>query len=291
MPAKIETETYLQRYNISEEYLRDAYLTRQLSLPEIEQEHNIPTYAIVTLFKRFGILTRSISNSKKLVSAIEKVKKSCLKKYGVENPSQLSDVKNKKKQTFINHYGVDNIWKSKQYYKWLDSYMIRKYGVLRISNDDFRSGKTSKQWWASLSILEREEKIKKTLAALHKAASKKNTLEIRMATALDILGVEYVRAFPLKKYIADFYLPKFNLIIECFGDFWHGNPTQYAASDMVKFPKSPVMAKTLWEKDKMRLDTYKNMGYDVLVLWETEIKTLDKSHMLPQRIMEEIKPK
>jgi G:T-mismatch repair DNA endonuclease (very short patch repair protein) len=291
MPNKRTIESYLTQFNLTEEYLRDAYLIRNLSLPDIRAEKGIGFKACANLLRHFCIPVRSISTAKTLPSSKEKTKASCIKRYGVENPSQSDVIKTKKKQTFINHYGVDNIWKSKQYYKWLDDYMIRKYGVIRISNDDFRSGKTSKKWWDSLSLLEREEQIKKILKSLHKAASKKNTLELRIAAALDVLGVEYVRAFSLKKYIADFYLPKFNLIIECFGDFWHGNPNHYAPLDMIKFPKSPVMAKTLWEKDKIRLDTYKKMGYDVLVLWETEIKELDKSHMLPQRIMEEIAPK
>jgi len=136
MATKIDTNTYFQRYNISEEYLRDAYLTRQLSLPDIETERNIPIHTIITLFKRLGISTRSISDSKKLASSTEKFKQSCLKKYGVENPSQVEDVKNKKKQTFITHYGVDNVWKSDWFQKQINGIMMAKYGVLRRTNGE-----------------------------------------------------------------------------------------------------------------------------------------------------------
>jgi G:T-mismatch repair DNA endonuclease (very short patch repair protein) len=136
MATKIETEVYLQRYGVSEDYLRDAYLTRQLSLPDIEKEKGIPLHVSVILFRRLNIPTRSISESKKLNRCIEKCKASCLEKYGVENPSQAPNIKDKKKKTFISHYGVDNVWKSEEFKQQLNGIMIRKYGVLRRTNGE-----------------------------------------------------------------------------------------------------------------------------------------------------------
>ena len=136
MATKIETEVYLQRYGISEDYLRDAYLIRQLSLPDIEKERGIPLHVSVILFRRLNIPTRSISESKKLKKCIEKFKASCLERYGVENPSQAPDVKDKKKKTFINHYGVDNVWKSEEFQRQMNEIMMKKYGVLRRTNGE-----------------------------------------------------------------------------------------------------------------------------------------------------------
>lgn len=116
--------------------MRDAYLIRQLSLPDIKKEKGIPLHVSVTLFRRLNIPIRSISESKKLNKCIEKFKASCLKRYGVENPSQAPNVKDKKKKTFINHYGVDNVWKSEEFQRQINEIMMKKYGVLRLTNGE-----------------------------------------------------------------------------------------------------------------------------------------------------------
>ena len=130
---KKNIEDYLTQFNITEEYLRDAYTSRQLSLPEIQKEKGIGFKACAKLLRYFNIPVRSISESRKTPVARKKILHTLKEKYNVENPSQLEFVKEKKKKTFLKHYGVDNIWKSKKYYEWLDNYMIKTFGCLQIS--------------------------------------------------------------------------------------------------------------------------------------------------------------
>lgn len=60
-------------------------------------------------------------------------------------------------------------------------------------------------------------------------------------------------------------------VIEFYGDFWHANPLYYLAEDIVKIPATNgVFAKDIWSKDRIRIDTLKNLGYDVLIIWETD---------------------
>lgn len=71
------------------------------------------------------------------VNATKKHRKdTCLKKYGVENPSQVKEVKNKKKQTCLENYGTEyhiqsSIGKSER-----KNTCLEKYGVENPSQDE-----------------------------------------------------------------------------------------------------------------------------------------------------------
>jgi len=58
-------------------------------------------------------------------------------------------------------------------------------------------------------------------------------------------------------FVPDFVNKTKNKIIEMFGDYWH----------TIKGAK---------EKDKRRLKTYKKYGYKTLIIWERELKNLNK---------------
>jgi G:T-mismatch repair DNA endonuclease (very short patch repair protein)/glutathione peroxidase-family protein len=60
---------------------------------------------------------------------IEKFKKTCMEKYGVENPSQNKIVQEKKKQTCLKNYGVEYPYLSKIILKKIKKGFLDKYGV------------------------------------------------------------------------------------------------------------------------------------------------------------------
>lgn len=288
MPTKRSIESYLEQFDITETYLKNAYSVRKLSLPEIQKEKGIGFRACSLLLRHFNIPIRTISESRKTDIAREKIKKSFLTKLGVENPSQLQSVKEKKRQTFLNHYGVDNIWKSKQYCEWLNNYMLDKYGCRRFASPEVTS-KTIKNWWKTLSPEDKEKKIKEQLKNLHKSTTLQNNIEVKVTLSLDYLNLPYERYFHIGRYVADFYVKSFNLIIECNGDFWHANPTKYKATDTLKFPGKPITASELWDRDKKKIDEYHKRGYSVLTLWETDIKQMFADNTLAEYLMEHIK--
>jgi len=41
---------------------------------------------------------------------------------------------------------------------------------------------------------------------------------------LDALGIEYVVHHPIDRYVADIYIPSYNQVIECDGEYWHSRP-------------------------------------------------------------------
>jgi G:T-mismatch repair DNA endonuclease (very short patch repair protein) len=79
-----------------------------------------------------------------------------------------------------------------------------------------------------------------------------------------------------------------NKIIEFNGDFWHMNPKKYSATDELKaFNREHYRsgigntAADIWKYDEMKLNGYKQLGYDVKVVWESEY------HENPEKIIQE----
>jgi hypothetical protein len=60
-----------------------------------------------------------------------------------------------------------------------------------------------------------------------------------------------------------------NRIVEVFGDFWHFHPTKYRENDYNKVCK--IKAITKWKRDKARLEKLKECGYEVAIIWESEL--------------------
>lgn len=73
---------------------------------------------------------------------------------------------------------------------------------------------------------------------------------------LDKVGVEYKQEYKIGKYWADFYLTKYNAVIEVDGDYWHSLPD-------VK------------EKDTRKDMFLKSKGISVMHIKECELKTCD----------------
>jgi len=74
-----------------------------------------------------------------------------------------------------------------------------------------------------------------------------------------------------KAFIYDFLLPETKTIIEVHGDFFHGNPCYYKPEDLVPLPGGQIAAKEIWAKDRKKIDYAKELGYNVVVVWEKDI--------------------
>jgi G:T-mismatch repair DNA endonuclease (very short patch repair protein) len=95
-----------------------------------------------------------------------------------------------------------------------------------------------------------------------------SNLEDYFSTILDSLNIKYIRFFYAKdiKAFYDFYLPKYNIIIEVDGDFWHCNPnTKYAE------PSYNTQRKNL-KRDKQKTEWAQQNGFKLLRFWENDIK-------------------
>jgi hypothetical protein len=57
-----------------------------------------------------------------------------------------------------------------------------------------------------------------------------------------------------------------NCIIEFNGDYWHANPKQYNETDHIR----GKLVKDIWNFDAKKIHLAKNLGYKVLVIWESD---------------------
>ncbi|MGM0836033.1 MAG: endonuclease domain-containing protein [Bacillota bacterium] len=81
----------------------------------------------------------------------------------------------------------------------------------------------------------------------------RTSIEIKMAEELKRRNIEYIEQHILgNKFALDFFLPEFNIVIECDGDYWH---------------RLPDVAK----RDKSKNAYIKACGLSLYRFWESEI--------------------
>jgi G:T-mismatch repair DNA endonuclease (very short patch repair protein) len=165
-----------------------------------------------------------------------------------------------------------------KYKKWINEGGREK--LLLAANKPERKAKISersKKMWEKAKISRDEEK----LAAWYKGRFARNyrlqnydvnKIEYEFGLLLLELDVQFVYepTIPLEEgcVYPDFLVPKHNLIFECYGDFWHGNPCLYAPD---KILYENVTALAIWLKDENRTASLMRQGYKVYPFWEADI--------------------
>jgi len=183
----------------------------------------------------------------------DKSKSTVLKKYGVENVSQNDEIQGKIKQTNKDRYGYDNPMKNKN--------VVKKMLQTRIDNGEIhtynnkRIREISEELNRPYSTLVVQIRKYGPDAALKMKNKNKSILEQLMESHLKSIGVNYVPQFRVENRIADFFLPDYNIIIECDGLYWH--------SDAVIQDKN-------YHKDKR--DLYISKGYRPFFFREDELR-------------------
>lgn len=100
---------------------------------------------------------------------------------------------------------------------------------------------------------------------------KDTSIEVIIQNFLKKLRIEFFTHFYIKKielaYRCDIFIPSMNFIIETDGDYWHGNPE--------KFPNLNKWQKEQRKEDKLRTQQLLKKGYNVMRIWESEIKVME----------------
>jgi len=96
---------------------------------------------------------------------------------------------------------------------------------------------------------------------------KRSGLEYKFEGILELLEIEYTHSYFIKDInkIYDFYLPKYNILIEIDGDFWHCNPNTKHALPECKTQEINLI------NDKFKLQWALDNGYTLLRFWENDI--------------------
>jgi G:T-mismatch repair DNA endonuclease (very short patch repair protein) len=257
--------------------LINYYSNKNYSLPDIKSEFNIDFKSVIFLLDYFNIERRNISTSSRLIS-VDKYKKTCIDKYGVDNVSKVDSIKNLKKETFIKNYGVDNIFKDESFKKWI---LDNNFAWNRLSDEENservkKQTKSIKKYWSNLTD---EQKSK-----LHQYNGS-SKLETKISEVLNLLSISYSTQFPLKGKIFDFKIENTNILIEVNGDYWHCNPNKYNEDDIVKFNGGRNKVSDIWKKDQEKKYKAENLGFKVIYIWEDEIK---KSNDLAKLVLSKI---
>ena len=83
-------------------------------------------------------------------------------------------------------------------------------------------------------------------------------------------GIDFVHQFKFNnKFMCDFCFPKQKVVVEVYGDFWHGNPIKYAGKKLHKHQIKGI------NRDKSKeayIRTVDNHSWTYIVLWESDIK-------------------
>lgn len=76
----------------------------------------------------------------------------------------------------------------------------------------------------------------------------------------------------------DVYIKDKNLLIEFNGSFWHRDPR------FSKYKNDPTSIK-IWNSDKEKIDTAKQMGYDVKVIWQKDWESCENKEEYIKQIL------
>jgi len=83
-------------------------------------------------------------------------------------------------------------------------------------------------------------------------------------------NIQSIQSYRVDTKICDIYISSLNLIIEYFGDYWHCNPKKYDENYFNQ--KKGKTAKQIWDYDKDKIDLIRNFGYNLEVIWESDLK-------------------
>ena len=127
---------------------------------------------------------------------------------------------------------------------------------------------------------ENREKQRKTRSEYLKGYqyNNKTILESRFGELLESIGVDFTFQHTICGFNFDYYLPKYDLVIEVDGDFYHCNP--------IKYPNGPIYET---QRNTVKNDNKKNKicesseGLTLLRFWETDINNK------PEWVIEELK--
>lgn len=246
-----------------------------------------------------SIETKMKSNHKKVTDSNEyrnKLKKSYnhdlqkkIKKEFFSNPE------NKKRMHEACHNQETKEKRINSYKNWLNSggYQVLKEAANKEERKE-KISRASKQMWDKLISAskngENSQKLKNMLnnryaKNYHFNHKKMNKIEYSVASLLTELCIkfEYESTIEInnKIYYPDFLITDRKIIIECYGDFWHGNPKFYKEDDLLL---EDLKASDIHNKDEKRLLDFQNLGYKTFVFWEDDI--LNNINLVREKIKE-----
>ena len=99
----------------------------------------------------------------------------------------------------------------------------------------------------------------------------KSRLEDEWLTSFDVIYRQYKINLDGKLIKVDGYNPITNTVYEFLGDYWHGHPIWHSKLNGIN-ANNKISFIELFEQTKIRFDKIKNMGYNIVYVWENDIR-------------------
>ena len=102
---------------------------------------------------------------------------------------------------------------------------------------------------------------------------KDTSIEVKIQDFLKLLHVEFMAHYYISEithsYQCDILIPSTKTIIECDGDYFHGNPIFYSEEELSKKQKEQR------QRDSIRTKELIEKGYKIIRLWEHDINKME----------------
>ncbi|PJB09687.1 MAG: hypothetical protein CO120_08765 [Gammaproteobacteria bacterium CG_4_9_14_3_um_filter_38_9] len=100
----------------------------------------------------------------------------------------------------------------------------------------------------------------------------KSRLEDEWLTSLGVIDRQHKIKLDGKIIKVDGYDSETNTVYEFLGDYWHGHPNWYLKLNGIN-ANNKIPFVVLFKQTKERFDKIKNLGYNVIYVWENDIRT------------------
>lgn len=137
-----------------------------------------------------------------------------------------------------------------------------KYTDIRIENAGKKMSISKINMWNNLSQ-EKKDIIIGNLSLAANKAKKDTKIEIIIKDVLEKMNINFIKNHKCGRFIFDFYLPDNNFVIECQGDYWHGNPDYFTKMNDIQLKNI--------NRDKIKKEYLTDNNIFSLFLWENEI--------------------
>lgn len=295
------------------------------SLPDIKKKYNISYKVTDKILTIKNIEIRNIKDSCN-DNRSDKIRKTSIKKYGVDNISKLENIKEKKKNTFIINYGVDNIFKLDAFKNKIleirENYTIDDWKIIdekikttnrirydvdyptqninvknkRTNNNIIKYGvshpnklETNKKFLSNkMKSYINNLSIDEKINYFKSRIINISKLEEKILEILVNNKINFISQFIIENKIFDIFIKDTNILIEVNGDYWHANPNKYKETDILHFPNNNVTALSIWNRDINKEYLAKENNYTVIYLWEDDINTEIKNNNLNDFVIQKI---
>ena len=140
-----------------------------------------------------------------------------------------------------------------------------KFDDIRLYNSGLKTSKIQKELWLKKSELEKNVVIRRLNDAMIQT-KKPTKIELKIESLLNELNINFNKNFRLNNFLVDFYLPNYNLVIECDGDYWHSNPLIYNGKELDKIQLKNI------DRDRRKEEMLRSNEIDFIRFWEYDIK-------------------